>query len=86
MEIKSRLDEVMKTRGVSLEKLAHLTNLTRMTINNARNGKLVTLRTAVLIATALEVTIEDLWDYGPQLEDIPLAEVWPSETLEGTCD
>ena len=65
----NKLDELLETKGVSSEDLSCSTGLTRMTIFNARKGSGVTLNTAILIAQALDVSIEDIWqtaDTDPQ--------------------
>jgi transcriptional regulator with XRE-family HTH domain len=68
MEIPTKIDQIMKERGVTDSDLADLTELTRMTIGNARRGKSVTLRVAQKISKALKEPIETLWPT-PQEEE-----------------
>lgn len=69
MEIESKLDIVMEEKEVSIETLIEKTNLPRMTIYNARQGKNVTMSTALKIAEALEVKLEDIWTSPIELEE-----------------
>jgi DNA-binding Xre family transcriptional regulator len=61
MILESKVDEVLQSRGVSVDTLVEKTGLTRMTIFNARRGASVKIETAIKIAEALEVKVEDIW-------------------------
>lgn len=61
MIISSKVDEVMESKGLTLDQLIEKTGLPRMTVFNARKGANVTLRTALKISEALEVALEDIW-------------------------
>lgn len=61
MLIVSKLDELLEEKKISADDLADLTELTRMTIYNARQGKGVALKTAMKISKALDVPVNEIW-------------------------
>lgn len=61
MVIKSKLEQIMKKKGVSSTELSEQTGLTKMTISNARRGKNITILNAKVIAKALDSSIEEIW-------------------------
>jgi DNA-binding Xre family transcriptional regulator len=61
MIIESKIDEVLETKGISVDDLVNRTGLTRMTIFNARKGANVTLKTALIISEVLGVALESIW-------------------------
>lgn len=61
MDIESKINEILLLKGISVEQLIERTGLPRMTIFNARRGKNVVISTAMKIAKALEVPLEQIW-------------------------
>ena len=68
--IKIKLDDLLKDRGISKNKLAHRAELQRTQINNYCNNEATRLDTAVLarICNALDCKIEDLLEFVPAKE------------------
>jgi DNA-binding Xre family transcriptional regulator len=66
MVILNKIDELMLKKNLNDPDLAELTGLPRMTIGNARRGKGITLRTALLISEALNVAIGDLFYFSEE--------------------
>jgi DNA-binding Xre family transcriptional regulator len=65
MVIYSKINDVLKEKGVGVEELIEKTGLTRMTIYNVRQGRNVTILTALKISEALGVNLEDIWSTEP---------------------
>lgn len=62
-----KLDELIKKRGISKNKLSHKAEMQRTQINNFCNNKITRLDTDVLarICTVLDCKIEDLIEFIP---------------------
>ena len=62
-----KLDELIKKRGISKNKLSHKAEMQRTQINNFCNNKITRLDTDVLarICTVLNCKIEDLIEFIP---------------------
>ena len=62
-----KLDELIKKRGISKNKLSHKAEMQRTQINNFCNNKITRLDTDVLarICSVLECKIEDLIEFIP---------------------
>ena len=65
--IKINLDNLLKERGMSKNKLAHRAEMQRTQINHYCNNETTRLDTAVLarICTALDCSIADLLEFVP---------------------
>jgi putative transcriptional regulator len=68
--IKIKLDELLRKRGISKNKLAHRAEMQRTQLNNYCNNDATRLDTAVLarLCTALDCRIEDLLEFVPAKE------------------
>ena len=68
--IKIKLDELIKERGISKNKLSHKAEMQRTQINQYCNGEITRLDTAVLarICSTLDCRIEDLLEFVPPTE------------------
>lgn len=66
--IKIKLEQLLKAKKLSKNKLAHRAEMQRTQINNYCNGEITRLDTAVLarICTALDCKIEDLLEFVPK--------------------
>jgi len=71
MLIVSKVDEVMKSKGLTVDQVLEKTGLSRMTFFNAKNASNVTIKTALLIASALEVSIDDIWTAEEENANVP---------------
>ena len=65
--IKIKLTELIKEKGISKNKLSHRAEMQRSQINQYCNGEITRLDTAVLarLCTVLECKIEDLLEFIP---------------------
>ncbi len=65
--IKIKLDELIKEKGISKNKLSHKAEMQRTQINNYCNNKITRLDTDVLarICTVLDCKISDLLEFVP---------------------
>jgi DNA-binding Xre family transcriptional regulator len=65
--LRLRIKEVSESRGINKSRLARLADLGVTTVNNLWSGERtnVQLDTLVAIANALNVSIEDLYEYTP---------------------
>lgn len=65
--IKIKLDELIKEKGISKNKLSHKAEMQRTQINNYCKNKITRLDTDVLarICTVLDCKIEDLLEFVP---------------------
>lgn len=65
--VKIKLDELIKDRGISKNKLSHWAEMQRSQINQYCNNDITRLDTAVLarICATLNCRIEDLLEYVP---------------------
>lgn len=65
--IKIKLDELIKKKGISKNKLSHKAEMQRTQINNYCKNEITRLDTDVLarICTVLECRIEDLIEFVP---------------------
>ena len=65
--IKIKLDELIKKKGISKNKLAHRAEMQRTQINHYCNGTISRLDAVVLarLCAALDCRIEDLLEYIP---------------------
>ncbi len=68
--IKIKLNELIKEKGISKNKLSHRAEMQRTQINQYCKGEITRLDTAVLarICSALNCKIEDLLEYIPTEE------------------
>ena len=66
--IKIKLNQLLKAKKLSKNKLAHRAEMQRTQINNYCNGEITRLDTAVLarICTSLDCKIEDLLEFVPK--------------------
>lgn len=66
-KIKIKLDELIKERGISKNKLSHRAEMQRTQINNYCNNRIARLDIDVLarICTVLDCKIEDLLEFVP---------------------
>ncbi len=66
-KIKIKLEEMLKKRGMSKNKLSHKAEMQRTQINNYCKNEITRLDTDVLarICTALDCKIEDILEYIP---------------------
>lgn len=66
-KIKIKLDEMLKQRGMSKNKLSHKAEMQRTQINNYCKNEITRLDTDVLarICTALDCKIEDILEFIP---------------------
>ena len=66
-KIKIKLDEMLKQRGMSKNKLSHKAEMQRAQINNYCKNEITRLDTDVLarICTALDCKIEDILEFIP---------------------
>ena len=69
-KIKIKLDELIKERGISKNKLSHRAEMQRTQINNYCNNRIARLDIDVLarICTVLDCKIEDLLEFVPNEE------------------
>lgn len=69
--IKIKLDELIKERGISKNKLSHKAEMQRTQINQYCKGVITRLDTAILarICSTLDCRIEDLLEFVPPTED-----------------
>lgn len=69
--IKIKLDELIKERGISKNKLSHKAEMQRTQINQYCNEEITRLDTAVLarICSTLDCRIEDLLEFVPPTEE-----------------
>ena len=70
-KIKIKLDEMLKSRGMSKNKLSHKAEMQRTQINNYCKNEITRLDTDVLarICTALDCKIEDILEFVPSNEN-----------------
>jgi len=70
-QIRIKLDELLKKKGMSKNKLSHRAEMQRTQINNYCNNKITRLDTDVLarICTVLECGIEDLIEFIPPTKE-----------------
>lgn len=68
--IKIKLDELIKEKGISKNKLSHRAEMQRSQINQYCSGEITRLDTAVLarICCTLDCKIEDLLEFVPAKE------------------
>lgn len=66
-QIKIKLDELIKERNISKNKLSHRAEMQRTQINQYCNNEITRLDTAVLarLCTALDCEISDLLEFVP---------------------
>ena len=66
-KIKLKLDKLLESKGVSINKLSKIADMQRTQIKNYRNNKMVRYDADVLarICTALNCDISDLLEYVP---------------------
>ena len=69
--IKIKLDELIKQRGISKNKLSHRAEMQRTQINNYCKGIITRLDTDVLarLCGVLECKIEDILEFVPPTDD-----------------
>lgn len=69
--IKIKLDELIKEKGISKNKLSHRAEMQRTQINQYCQNKITRLDTAVLarLCSTLDCKIEDLLEFIPFTED-----------------
>lgn len=69
--IKIKLDELIKEKGISKNKLSHRAEMQRSQINQYCQNKITRLDTAVLarLCSTLDCKIEDLLEFIPFTED-----------------
>ena len=69
--IKIKLDELIKQRGISKNKLSHRAEMQRTQINNYCKGIITRLDTDVLarLCSVLECKIEDILEFVPPTDD-----------------
>lgn len=69
--IKIKLDELIKEKGISKNKLSHRAEMQRTQINQYCQNKITRLDTAVLarLCSTLDCKIEDLLEFIPFAED-----------------
>ena len=69
-KIKIKLDELIRERGISKNKLSHRAEMQRTQINNYCNNRIARLDIDVLarICTVLDCKIEDLLEFVPNEE------------------
>ena len=69
--IRIKLDELIKQKGISKNKLSHRAEMQRTQINNYCNNKITRLDTEVLarICTVLDCQIGDLLEFVPPEDD-----------------
>ena len=67
-KIKIKLDDLIKEKGMSKNKLSHRAEMQRTQINNYCNNKITRLDTDVLarLCTVLDCKIEDLIEFVPE--------------------
>ncbi len=70
-KIKIKLDDLIKEKGISKNKLSHRAEMQRTQINNYCKGIITRLDTDVLarLCSVLECKIEDLLEFVPPSED-----------------
>ena len=70
-QIRIKLDELLKKKGLSKNKLSHRAEMQRTQINNYCNNRITRLDTDVLarICTVLECGIEDLIEFIPPTKE-----------------
>ncbi|MBQ3184204.1 MAG: helix-turn-helix transcriptional regulator [Clostridia bacterium] len=69
-KIRIKLDELIKQKGISKNRLSHKAEMQRTQLNNYCNNKITRLDTDVLarLCTALDCRIEDLLEFVPEDE------------------
>lgn len=69
--IKIKLDDLIKEKGISKNKLSHKAEMQRTQINQYCNSEITRLDTAVLarICSTLDCRIEDLLEFVPPTEE-----------------
>lgn len=70
-KIKIKLDELIKQKGISKNRLSHKAEMQRTQLNNYCNNKITRLDTDVLarLCSALDCKIEDLLEFVPEDRD-----------------
>ncbi len=69
-KIRIKLDELIKQKNISKNRLSHKAEMQRTQLNNYCNNKITRLDTDVLarLCTALDCRIEDLLEFVPEDE------------------
>ena len=69
--IRIKLDQLIKSKGISKNRLSHKAEMQRTQLNNYCNNKITRLDTDVLarLCTALDCKIEDLLEFIPENTD-----------------
>lgn len=70
-KIRIKLDELIKQKGISKNRLSHKAEMQRTQLNNYCNNKITRLDTDVLarLCSALDCKIEDLLEFVPEDRD-----------------
>ena len=70
-KIRIKLDELIKQKGISKNRLSHKAEMQRTQLNNYCNNKITRLDTDVLarLCSALDCRIEDLLEFVPEDKD-----------------
>lgn len=70
-KIRIKLDELIKQKGISKNRLSHKAEMQRTQLNNYCNNKITRLDTDVLarLCSALDCRIEDLLEFVPGDKD-----------------
>ena len=61
MLIVSKLENIMESNQITLDQLSELTGLSRMTIYNAKRGRMIALPTAMMISKVLDIPLTEIW-------------------------
>lgn len=71
-KIRIKLNELIKTKDISKNRLSHKAEMQRTQLNNYCNNKITRLDTDVLarLCSALDCKIEDLLEFIPEDKDI----------------
>ena len=83
--MKSNLEKIMKTRGMTIKTLEHLAKVNNVTILKARKDDDIqrcSLATLVKIAEALEISVHDLFDDEISISQKPIADDTISSRFE----